>query len=169
MERIPTALGDCLKPPASSEFKNKTQGMPIFKQHPHYLGHLISEQSIHLPDKILTITNLAVPKNIDELCHFLGLTSDCRKFLPLFADVTRPLNKLLLKDTKFQLSPQCQAGFDHLKNVLCKQPILQYPSISKPYTLCKDASNYAFSGVLTQAVHDEDDLRPIAYTSGSFF
>ena len=30
-----------------------------------------------------------------------------------------------------------------------------------------DASNYAYSVILTQAVDGPDDLRPIAYTSGS--
>ena len=46
--------------------------------------------------------------------------------------------------------------------------ILHYPFVHKPYTLFTGASNYAYSGILTQAVDDSDDLRPIAYTSGSF-
>ena len=66
-------------------------------------------------------------------------------------------------------STQCQSAFEHLKNALCKKCILQYPNISKPYTLLTDTSNYAFSGILTQAVDGPDDLRPIAYTSASFF
>ena len=78
------------------------------------------------------------------------------------------LNKLPQKDTKFQWSTQCQAAFDHLKSVLSKEPILQYPNINKPYILFTDANNYAFSGVLTQAVTSPSDLRPIAYTLGSF-
>ena len=41
--------------------------------------------------------------------------------------------------------------------------------INMPYTLLTDGSNYAFSGILTQAVNDPKDLRPIAYTSGSFY
>ena len=52
--------------------------------------------------------------------------------------------------------------------MLCKKPILQYPNIHKPYTLFTDGSNYAYSSVLTQAADVHDDLRPIAYTSGSF-
>ena len=35
------------------------------------------------------------------------------------------------------------------------------------HTLFTDASHYAYSGVLTQAVESPEDLRPIAYTSGS--
>ena len=39
----------------------------FFKQHSHYLEHLISEEDIQLLlDKIMAITNLAEPKNTDE-------------------------------------------------------------------------------------------------------
>ena len=71
-------------------------------------------------------------------------------------------------DTKVQCSPQCQAAFEHLMQALCKEPILQYPNTEKTYTLFTDASHYTHSGVLTQAVESPEDLRPIAYTSGSF-
>ena len=59
-------------------------------------------------------------------------------------------------------------SFEHLKNAFCKKPILQYPDTNKPYTLFTAAGNYAYSGILTQAVDDPDDLMPIAYTSDSF-
>ena len=105
---------------------------------------------------------------MDELHHFLGLTSYYRKFVPLFADITKALNKLLLKTTKFQWSAECQSAFEHCNKALCVKPFLQYPNIEKPYTLFSDSSHYAYSGVLTQAVDGPDDLRPIAYTSASF-
>ena len=40
--------------------------------------------------------------------------------------------------------------------------------MEKEYTLFTDTSHYAYSGLLTQAVESPEDLRPIAYTSGSF-
>ena len=58
--------------------------------------------------------------------------------------------------------------FQSSKNALCKKAILQHPNINKPYTVFTDTSNYAFSAVHTQAVDGPSDLRPIAYTSGSF-
>ena len=105
---------------------------------------------------------------MDEHHHFIGLTGYYRKFVPFFADITKPLNNLLRKDTKFHWSPQCQAAFEHLKQALCKEPILPYPSIGKPYTLFTDASHYAYLGVLIKAVESPEDLRPIAFTLGSF-
>ena len=40
--------------------------------------------------------------------------------------------------------------------------------MEKPYILFNDASPYAYSGILTQAVVSPDDLRPIASTPDSF-
>ena len=86
----------------------------------------------------------------------------------LFSNITKPLNKLLMKNTKLQWSTQFQSDFGHLMNELCKILILQYPNVHKPFTLFTDTGNYAYSGILTQAVDGPDDLRPVSYTSGSF-
>ena len=80
----------------------------------------------------------------------------------------KPLSKLLKKDIKFQQSPQCQADFENLKKVLCKEAILQHPNMEKPYTLFTDTSHYTYSGFLTQVVESPDDLKCKAYTSDSF-
>ena len=61
---------------------------------------------------------------MDELHHFLGLTAHYRKFISLFADITKPLNKLLEKGIKFQWSTESQSAFEHLKKALCVKPIL---------------------------------------------
>ena len=78
----------------------------------------------------MPFTNLAKPKNVDELCHFLRLTGYWR-LVHLFADIMKLPNKLLRKDTKFQWLTQCQTAFDHLKNSPCKRPILPYPYINQ--------------------------------------
>ena len=95
--------------------KIKLRKCQYFKQHLQYLGHWITEKGIQpLLDKIITIKNL-VPKNIDKLHHFLGLTGYYRKFVPLFADVTNPLSKTALEGHKIQWSSLCQAAFKCLK------------------------------------------------------
>ena len=103
-------------------------------------------------DKIIVITNIAEPKNVGDLHHFLRLTGYYRKVIPLYTDITKPCNKLLRKDTKFQWSIPCHSAFKPLKNALCKNPILKYPDIDQLYTLFIDASNYAYSGIFTQVV-----------------
>ena len=86
-----------------------------------------------------------------------------RKFIPLFTNVTKPLNKLLKKVTKFPWSPQCQGAFEP-----CMEPILQHPKMEKLNNLVIDTSHYAYSVIFSQAVESPEDLMPIAYTSGSF-
>ena len=80
---------------------------------------------------------------MDELCHFLHLTGYYRRCVPLFADITKPLNRILAKSTKFQCSAEGQSALEHLKETLYVKPILQYPNTGNPYTLFTDASHYA--------------------------
>ena len=116
--------------------KMKLSKCQFFKYHLHYLGHLISKQGIQpLPENASAIRKFKEPSNIDDLHHFLGLTGYYRKIVQLFTNETKPQNKLLKKDTQFQRLLQCQAAFKHLKQALCKKPILQFPSLEKPYTL----------------------------------
>ena len=106
--------------------------------------------------------------------QFLGLTGYYRKFVPRFADISRPLTKLTKKETVFNWTPECQKSFDLLKSYLCGEPILKYADMSKPYTLYTDASKYGCMGVLTQShttVIDGKSVttdHPVAFVSGLF-
>ena len=44
----------------------------------------------------------------------------------------------------------------------------QFPDPNKPYILYMDASNNADSGVHCQPVDNDQDIRPVAYFSGTF-
>ena len=61
-----------------------------------------------------------------------------------------------------------------LKDMLCWAPILKYPDTSKLYTLYTNASNYGWTGVLTQShtsTVDEKEItmdHPVSYVSGLF-
>ena len=71
----------------------------FFKSQIHYLGHLISEDGISpLLDKLDSIKNMLLPKNVKEIRQFLGLTGYYRKFVPRFADISRPLTRLTRKE-----------------------------------------------------------------------
>ena len=57
---------------------------------------------------------------------------------------------------------------DYLKEIFCSKPILQFPDPNKNYVLYTDASNNAYSSVLCQPQDNENDIRPVAYFSGTF-
>ena len=122
----------------------------FFKSEIHYLGHLISPEGISpLPNKLHSIRHMPVPNNTKEIKQFLGLTGYYRKFVPRFADISRPLATLTKKDAKFEWTSACQKSFELLKEALCGEPVLKYADTSKPYTLYTDASKYGWAGVLT--------------------
>ena len=132
--------------------KMKWSKCHFFKSEIHYLGHLISPEGISpLPNKLDCIQHMPVPKNVKEIKQFLGLTGYYRKFVPRFADISRPLTTLTKRDKKFEWTPTCQKSFDLLKETLCGEPELKYADTSKPYTLYTDASKFSWAGVLTQS------------------
>ena len=132
--------------------KMKLSKCDFFKSKIHYLGHLISPEGISpLPNKLDCIQHMPVLKNVKEIKQFLGLTGYYRKFVPRFADISRPLTTLTKKDKKLEWTPACQKSFDLLKETLCGESVLKYADTSKPYTLYTDASKFGWAGVLTQS------------------
>ena len=148
LEHLETVFS-CLR---EAGLKMKWSKCDFFKSEIHYLGHLISPEGISpLPNKLDCIQHMPVPKTVKEIKQFLGLTGYYRKFVPRFADISRPLTTLTKKDKKFEWTPACQKSFDLLKETLCGEPLLKYADTSKPYTLYTDASKFSQAGVLTQS------------------
>ena len=155
--------------------KMKCSKCDFFKSEIHYLGHLISPEGISpLPNKLDSIKHMPVPNSMKEIKQFLGLTGYYRKFVPRFADISRPLTTLTKKDAKFKWTPACQKSFELLKEILCGEPVLKYADTSKPYTLYTDASKFGWAGVLTQpyttVINGKSTTtdHPVAFVSGLF-
>ena len=155
--------------------KMKHSKCDFFKSEIHYLGHLISPEGISpLPNKLDSIKHMPVPNSAKEIKQFLGLTGYYRKFVPRFADISRPLTTLTKKDAKFEWTSACQKSFELLKEALCGEPVLKYADTSKPYTLYTDASKYGWASVLTQPHTTTIDGKstttdhPVAFVSGLF-
>ena len=103
--------------------KMKRSKCDFFKSEIHYLGHLISPEGISLlPNKLDSIRHMPVPNSAKEIKQFLGLTGYYRKFVPRFADISRPLTTLTKKDVKFEWTSACQKSFELLKEALCGEP-----------------------------------------------
>ena len=171
LEHLKTVFS-CL---SEAGLKMKGSKCDFFKKEIHYLGHLISTEGISpLPNKLDCIQHMQVPKNVKEIKQLLGLTGYYRKFVPRFADISKPLTTLTKKDKKFEWTPACQKSFDLLKETLCGEPILKYADTSKPYTLYTDASKFGWAGVLTQShttVIDGKSIttdHPVTFVSGLF-
>ena len=152
--------------------KMKREKCSFFKKHIQYLGHLVSEKGFKsLPEKLESIRKMPAPRTAKEVKQFLGLIGYYRKFVPRFADMSRPLTKLTRHNVTFEWTEQCTKAFNHLRELLMEYPILRYPDPTQGYILYMDASGVGWSGVLTQEYKDEKGKpknHPICYVSGQF-
>ena len=152
--------------------KMKREKCSFFKKHIQYLGHLLSEKGFELlPEKLESIRKMPAPRTAKEVKQFLGLIGYYRKFVPRFADISRPLTKLTCHNITFEWTDQCAKAFNHLRELLMEYPILRYPNPTQGYILYTDASGIGWSGVLAQEHLDEKGKgknHPICYISGQF-
>lgn len=128
-----------------------------------YLGHVVSANGVAPdPTKISTLQNYPVPTTAEEVKRFVAFCNYYRKFVPSFADITSPLNKLCRKNEQFIWTKDCDDAFQNLKILLTTPPVLQFPDFSEnnEFVIQTDASGTAIGAVLCNK-----DLRPIAYAS----
>lgn len=131
-----------------------------------YLGHLITSEGIRTdPSKNESIKKYPAPSNADETRCFVAFCNYYRRFIKNFADLAKPLNNLLKKNTAFVWSIDCEKSFKLLKEKLISAPILQYPDLSKPFIVTTDASAFALGAVLSQGEVGTD--LPVCYASRS--
>ncbi|XP_038974777.1 uncharacterized protein LOC120106013 [Phoenix dactylifera] len=115
------------------------------------LGHIVSSRGIEVDQsKIELISKLPTPKTVKDVRSFLGHAGFYRRFIQNFSAISRPLCNLLVKDTPFEWTQECQAAFQTLIGKLTSAPIMQPPDWSLPFEIMCDASDYAVGAVLGQ-------------------
>nr|GFA48753.1 reverse transcriptase domain-containing protein [Tanacetum cinerariifolium] len=92
------------------------------------LGHKISKKGIEVDKaKIDVISKLPHPTTVKGIRSFLGHAGFYRRFIKDFSKVSRPITRLLEKDTPFIFSQECVDAFQTLKRMLTETPILIAP------------------------------------------
>ena len=103
--------------------KMKHEKCSFSKKHIQYLGHLVTERGFEpLPEKLESIRKMPAPRTAKEVKQFLGLRGYYRKFVPHFADISRPLTKLTRHNVVFEWTEQCSKAFNHLRELLWNIP-----------------------------------------------
>ena len=93
-----------------------------------YLGHVVSAEGVATdPEKVEAVKDWKTPTCVSEVRAFLGFVGYYRRFIPDFATVAKPLNRLTSKKSEFNwgqeeefLFPTVEEGYD------------QYPSAGIP-------------------------------------
>lgn len=122
------------------------------------------------PEKVRVVTEWPRPETLRDLRGFLSLSGYYRRFLKGYADVARPLQRLLQgqeggrkgkkggrgKSSKSDESVRekwdslCETAFVKLKQMLTEAPVLGFPDFSRGFILETDASFNGLPAVLSQ-------------------
>jgi len=114
-------------------------------------GHVVSNRGIDVDRaKIEVIEGLPPPINVKGVRSFLEHTSFYCRFIKDFSKISRPMTKLLAKDTPFVFSSSCLVAFEALKKALVSVPIIQTPDCSIPFELMCDARDFAVGVVVSE-------------------
>jgi hypothetical protein len=134
-----------------------------------YLGIIVEQGTIRIdPTKVNGL--LAWPrelKSVKQVRSTLGVYGYHQAFIPGYANIIRPLNDLLKKDTPFEWKPEHTEAMDQLAYAVSINPVLRRPDYEKPFFLEVDASQYATGAVLCQK-DEQNRMRIVGSVSRSF-
>jgi hypothetical protein len=113
------------------------------------LGHVISHWGIEVDKaKVDLIFNLPPPRTVKEIRSFLGHVGFYRQCLKDFSKITRPLCRLLAKETLFEFDEVCMKAFGVLKEILTSTLVIRPPNWGVPFEIMCDTSDFAVGAVL---------------------
>ena len=131
------------------------------------LGHRVSAAGLEIDqEKVSIIKTLMPPIEVKGIRSFLRHAGFYRRFIRNFSKISRPLCRLLEKDTKFVFDESCRAAFEEIKSRLVEAPIMATPDWNKEFDIMFDASDYAMGVVLGQRI--DKIFRAIYYASKTF-
>ena len=123
---------------------NEMQEMPLLcKRIPVSWAHTQHHGHQTLLSKTQAINNMHPPTTAKQVCTFLGLVGDYRKFIKDCAKTAKPLTLLTCQRAKLEWTPTHYMAFMTLKEAIIHACILQYPNPAKKYIVYIDASDNA--------------------------
>ena len=137
----------------------------MFKQRQiNYLGELITENGVYPdPEKVKAITEMKAPSDMAELQRFLGMVTYVGRFIPNLSVISTPLRALIMKSADWEWNKEQKDAFEILKQLMTKNPVLQFYDATKPIKISTDACKSGIGAVMLQQF--DNDWKPIAYAS----
>ena len=91
------------------------------------------------PDKIKSIIDWPVLKDVTGVRSFMGIIGYYKKFIEGFSRIVNPITSLQKKGKKFVWDQKCEDSFNKLKTLLTTAPILKITTPNKYFRVCTDA------------------------------
>ena len=128
----------------------------------NFLGHMVNAEGVgtqaQTTEKIKAFKR---PHNVKTIKSFLGLCNYYRSFVPNFAALATPLNKLLRKGIPFEWEKEQEEAFVKIRALLTSPPLLIHPDIGGHFHILTDASDTACGAAVCHQMNDI--YRPIAF------
>jgi hypothetical protein len=116
----------------------------------YFLGYKVTAECPIMDErKIAAIKHYPVPTNTEQVKAFLGLAGFYRKLVPWFSLIASPLHKLTGKNVPYVWGKEQAEVFQTLKDILCSEPLLQYPDFNTLRTGSFKLFKRPFPGFLT--------------------
>jgi transposase InsO family protein len=131
-----------------------------------FLGHLISENGVSpVPEKLLTISNIPLPKTVTNLRSFLGAVNFYHRFLPNASSRLAVLSTLVTgpKSSHVKWTDAGRASFESAKASLADLVALKFYNPDSSLQLTTDASDFGIGAVLHQIT--DGLLEPLEFFS----
>ena len=101
-----------------------------------FFGAIFDENEIRPdPEKVEEIKSLSSPTNVTEVQQVLGIITYMVPFIPRFSDLIVNLRELLKKDTSNKWCDSHQKSLQEIKDLMCKEMLLQYYYPSKKFII----------------------------------
>jgi hypothetical protein len=153
-----------------NHFYAKLSKCSFFQKETKFLGYMVDRDGIKMdPDKVSSILNWPVPKNIAEMRSFLGLANHYKRFIQDYSTKVAELTELTKVTNEYRLidNPPALKAFNWLKQAITTAPVLATPDFEAPFIVVTDASGFGVGATLMQ--NDPSIIgsprRPIAFHS----
>ncbi|CAC5406711.1 unnamed protein product [Mytilus coruscus] len=90
---------------------------------------------------------MSPPKNVQELCSFLGMTTYSSRFIHNYATLCEPLTR---QDTNLNWCSEEEAAFEKLKYELSSDTVMKYFNPKHEIDILVDASPVGLGAILSQ-------------------
>jgi hypothetical protein len=115
-----------------------------------YLGHIVSNEGVKVyPNNIKSTMDWPIPKTLKNLRGVLGLSSYYHKFVRKYGRISTPLTALTNYDG-FSWTLEETQDFEHLKEAMCKSPVLTTSDFTTTFIVECHASGNEIGVVLMQ-------------------
>ena len=89
-----------------------------------FLGFILSACDVFAdPAKVKAITSCPKPRDVHDVCSFIGMATFYYTFIPGFGGVASPITKLIIPE-KFAWTKVADKAFEEIKCLMMTAPVL---------------------------------------------